>query len=189
MIVIGLHGKARVGKDVAAQYLAERFGMVPVAFARPLKLAGRAMLNLVNAALHGDLKEAPLDRYGFSPRQLFQHMGDCIRALNPDAFLYMAEDYLAVIKEEHRRMAMPLFGVTLTDIRAENEAAWVRARGGQVLHITRDEAKPVNAHHSENGIAMGAGDIRLPNNGTLDEFYKRLECAVLDRVVDPGVVV
>lgn len=184
MIVVGLHGKARVGKDVAAQYLAERFGMVPIAFARPLKQAGHALLGLNNDALHGSLKEAPLDRYGFSPRQLFQQMGDCIRALNQDAFLYMAEDYLAVIKEEHRRMGLPLFGVTLTDIRAENEAAWVRDRGGQVLHISRNEAQAVNAHHSEDGIDMGVGDIRLPNNGTLDEFYKRLEGVVLDRVVD-----
>ncbi|WP_445177068.1 deoxynucleotide monophosphate kinase family protein, partial [Pseudomonas aeruginosa] len=49
--LIGLTGRARSGKDTAANYLAAQFGLLVYALASPLKLALLDMLNLPGSAL------------------------------------------------------------------------------------------------------------------------------------------
>jgi hypothetical protein len=40
----------------------------------------------------------------------------------------------------------------VSDLRFENEAAFIRQRGGVVIHISRESATEVNPHVSEAGI-------------------------------------
>jgi len=76
MRLIGLTGPAGSGKDTVARLLCEQHGFVQMAFADPLRAMLKAGLGLTDEELHRrDLKEAPLEWLGKSPRQLLQTLG------------------------------------------------------------------------------------------------------------------
>jgi hypothetical protein len=65
--------------------------------------------------------------------------------------------------------------VVIKDIRFENEAAFLRKRGGVIWHIVRDSKIEVNSHSSEAGIVVQPADITIGNNGTLYELQAIVE--------------
>ncbi|MEB2401662.1 MAG: deoxynucleotide monophosphate kinase [Alcaligenaceae bacterium] len=66
--------------------------------------------------------------------------------------------------------------LVLKDIRFENEAGYIRRRGGQVWHIRRSTRR-IDDHSSEHGIAIAPGDVVIDNNGTLDQLARQVEQA------------
>ena len=76
MQLIGLTGPAGCGKDTIANFLMETHGFVQIALADPLRDGLKAMLGVTDEQLHRrDLKEAPIDWIGRSPRELLQTLG------------------------------------------------------------------------------------------------------------------
>ena len=73
--IIGLCAKKRAGKDTLAYHLIENYGYVRYAFADPLKNACREIFLLNDEQMDGSLKETFDDRWGVSPRVLFQRIG------------------------------------------------------------------------------------------------------------------
>jgi hypothetical protein len=65
-------------------------------------------------------------------------------------------------------------GFVVSDIRFNNEADFIRKRGGVVVHMDRVAATPVNPHSSENGIRFALGDLRLTNDGPFDELFTNI---------------
>lgn len=65
----------------------------------------------------------------------------------------------------------------IKDIRYENEASFWRSHGGVIWHITRNNAKKVNAHSSEDGISLLGVDFHIENNGTLEELRHKVQHA------------
>lgn len=173
-LVIGLAGRARVGKDTAADYLTSRYGLARLAFATPMKEGLRAMFGLDDRRLHGELKEAPIPELGRSPRQLMQTLGDWGRSNNPRLWIWAAERYLNALKADIRSQGLRWHGVVITDIRTESEADWVRDIGGTVFHLTRRQAPDVAAHNTEHGIHTRLSDFTVPNDGTVEELHHRL---------------
>lgn len=171
-ILIGLAGKARVGKDTVARYLAAHLSLISYAFADPIKQALAMMLSLTPAQLEGSEKETPLPWLGKSPRELMQLLGTewGRQLVHPQLWLLLAERNLQQLAEHHQAMR----GVVIRDVRFDNEAHWVRSKGGVILHITRADAQAVAAHPSESGITPRPGDITLRNDGTLDDLYDKL---------------
>ncbi len=174
MLLIGLAGRARSGKDTAAAYLAERYGLVSMAFAAPIKEMVGVLLGVPAQALDGVLKEEPLEGLGVSPRALYQTLGtEWGRELvHPDLWQWVAERRLLMLElAGGTRYA----GVVFSDVRFPNEAAWIRARGGTVVHIVRPEAPAVRAHVSELGLEVEPGDLVVRNDDTLETLHARLD--------------
>ena len=73
-------------------------------------------------------------------------------------------------------------GMVVSDVRFDNEAAWIRKHGGRIIHVIRPDTKAVEAHASEDGIEMQDTDARLFNSGTLEEL--QLSVRELLRVYD-----
>ena len=160
-VIIGLTGCAGSGKDTAAFANPLRRMVQSLIFPTPIQWQNRAW------------KEASLPHLGFSPRQLLQTLGtEWGRALDPGFWLKHADMEMA-------RMLITPDGIVpcivWTDVRFENEAAWIRAQGGQVWHLERSSAAPVAAHVSEFGITPLANEPRIDNSGTVDELYERLD--------------
>lgn len=172
-LLIGLHGLARTGKDTAATYLAAHYALLSYAFAEPLKLAIAQMFNLTAEHIEGALKEQPLPGIGKSPRQLMQLLGtDWGRDLvHRELWLLLAEQNLQHMAELHQDMQ----GAVLRDVRFENEAAWVRSKGGVIVHIQRPGAATVAAHTSEAGIAVHDNDFVVHNDEDLPHLYLQLD--------------
>lgn len=185
-LVIGIHGRALVGKDTSAIYLNRKFGMAPIAFADPIK---KALVNLLGATygltfkhFHGELKEKPIPGLGRSPRELMQSFGTewGRDRVNTDIWIKIAK---ARINEERHAARMRLkqySGTVISDVRFENEAEWIRSQNGLVIHLDRPDAESVNSHVSEFGIEVGETDIVLRNTGTIEELEKKLFATVVD---------
>jgi|SRR5690606_32629235 len=172
-LLIGLHGRARTGKDTAARYLAAQWCLYSYAFADPIKAAIAQLFNLTHAHIEGNLKETLLPTIGKSPRQLMQLLGTewGRRQVHPELWLLLAGQNIAnqlEIDQSHYN------GVVIRDVRFENEAEWIRCQGGHVVHILRADAEAVSAHSSESGIGIHDNDFVIHNEGTIEDFQRQL---------------
>lgn len=165
MRIVGIHGRARSGKDTLAGFLVEHHGFHRIALADPIRqfvssITGISVEDLMDSAL----KEAPLAEFGGrSPRQMMQTLGtewgrDMIA---PDLWLTVCR---LGIERSKRAGAV---GVVIPDVRFENEAEMVRALGGEVAHVIRDGAGAVNAHVSEVPLPDYLVDYTVNNDSTV----------------------
>ena len=183
MHLIGLAGKARSGKDTAARYIVKKHGYARVAFADPVKEAAAGMFGIsINYFYDDDLKEEPHPFWGISPREMVQKVGtECARQVfGDDIWIRRAQlelqriaQYNEYAQQDKYVKAIP--GVVMSDVRYENEAAWIRDSGGIIIHIQRDAVSKVRGHSSENGVACDAVDYRVFNGTTVESFCDSME--------------
>lgn len=157
--IIGLTGPAGVGKDTVASVLAGVY--TRYAFAGPLKIA-LSCLNLFEPRTRA-AKEVLLPGKPYSYRTAAQTLGtEWARRLDPDFWLKLADE-----KTVHLRK------VVFTDVRFNNEADWVRTRGGVIWHVTGRATTVTGeaaAHASEVAVDFKDGDWTLDNSGTLEDL-------------------
>jgi hypothetical protein len=112
-------------------------------------------------------KDAPIPGIGKSLRELYQTLGT-------DWGRDMIDVNLWVRHLAHRLQAYPAANVVVSDVRFENEADFIRANGGTIIHIDRDAAPKTREHVSEAGITFKQGqDIWISNNGTPETLYDK----------------
>jgi len=173
-ILIGLTGLKWSGKDTFALFLAEH-GFERFAFADPLKRSAAAALGCTVADLeahknnpHAYVKfvDGASTEFGSPPisaitvREYLQRYGtEAHREVFGDSF-WIDLTMSAALK--HPR-------TVITDARFENEQKAVRAEGGVVVRIDREECVVGDAHASEN-IEHGLTDIVVPNDGSLRDL-------------------
>lgn len=168
-LLIGLTGKARSGKDTVGKYLVDVYGYRTYAFAEPLKQACAFMFGVdIDYFYNPLLKEKVIPEWGYSPRQMAQKLGtEGGRELfRQDIWIVRAQVELNKYLTNQRPRA-----VVVTDVRFDDEAAWIRKNGGQVWQIDRKGIQKVSEHKSEAGIILQEEDIVINNNGTLEELY------------------
>ena len=160
--LIGFAGRARSGKDTVANFIVAAIGGYRYSLADPI----RAMLAPLGVDMSDPYwqarKEESIPALGVSPRRMMQTLGTewGRQLINPDLWLIMA----------HQRLLQSGPGMVISDVRFDNEAAWIRKHGGWIIHVIRPDTKAVEAHESENGIEVLAEDVQLFNSGTLEEL-------------------
>ena len=194
--LIGLTGRAGSGKDTAGGYLRdfintrkwrrERVAGLPAddnlanyfamrdSIAEPLRdmaaQFGFTWLQINDR----ELKEQMVPWLGYSPRSFMQKLGDVLRReFGADVLLKML-----VNRMEPRRFYI------ITDVRTDEEAAFIRARGGAVIMIEREKAGlfgDTGLHITEQGIDPALVYWRIYNNGSLEQLQAGLK-AFLDSV-------
>lgn len=109
-------------------------------------------------------KEIPL--FGRSLRYIMQTLGTewGRELIHPDIWVRLAE---AALFERGERMI-------ISDVRFDNEAEFVRSKGGVILHVDRILAPKVEAHASEIGIRQSPMDMYVLNDRTIDQLYDQL---------------
>lgn len=166
--VIGLHGRARAGKDTVANFILSHRGGYLYSFADPI----RAMLVPLGIDMSDPYwqarKEDVIPALGVSPRRLMQTLGTewGRQIINPDLWLILAKQRLLNFGP----------GMVIADVRFENEASWVRSQGGRVIHIERPNNVAIEAHASEAGVEFKGeeGDIKIVNGGTLEDLQNTI---------------
>lgn len=172
MVLIGFTGKAGSGKDTAANYLKQNYPFKSVAFADPIRAGMRSMIGLEDRHFAHPDKEVVLPELGKSPRQMMQTLGtEWGRVtVNQDIWLILAGKKI----DEYQREG---YHVAITDVRFENEAAYLRSRGALIVHVLRGEAGTPHAHASEAGIQRNPEDWIIYNNGSLEDLYACVDAA------------
>lgn len=170
MLILGISGPARAGKSTTAMHLIDAYGFAEYAFAEPIKHMLRAGFDLTDDQLYGAEKEKIIPWLGVSPRRLAQTLGTewGRHQVADDVWVRLAQRWLN---------ALPRWwpGAVFSDIRFENEAAFVRRNGGTVVHLVREDAPEVEAHASESGIEVNSGDVVIRNNGSIAELHARID--------------
>lgn len=161
MRLIGIAGKARSGKDTAANYLLEKLGddWSSASFADPMK----AMLGVIGVNCSDAAKDLPKNQYGVSTRHMLQTLGTewGRDGIGSDFWIDVFEMYNAGQS------------VIVPDVRFENEADLIR-KHGVLIHVQGRGGISGN-HVSEQSLPIKDGDIVIDNNGSLAELYAKLD--------------
>lgn len=172
-LLIGLAGRARSGKTTAAKHLASAHTLQTYAFADPLREGLTAIFNLSQRDFDDEHKEQPIGWLGRSTRELMQSMGTewGRNQIHPELWLLLAEQNLGFLEQTNPVAT----GFVISDLRFENEAAFVRDKGGLVIHLLRESAPGVNPHSSEAGISIHDNDFVVHNDETIEQMTGQLD--------------
>lgn len=182
-MIIGLTGLAGSGKSEAAKFFTER-GFDEYKMAGPLKRAIATMFSLPEEALESEDREQVLEPYGKSLRTMMQTLGTewGRNLIHEDLWVLIAEAHYRSMRDVYDGNVFAVVRLVVSDIRFENEAKWIRDRGGLLIHLSRPEGDGRGlVHASENGVAFDVNhDISLVNDATISKLHFRL--SVLTKV-------
>lgn len=205
MILLAMYGRARSGKDTAADYLAQQLGLYKYAFAEPLKTM---LKSVFGDHFHEGDRSGICHETGKSYREMMQTLGtDLGRNLwNEDVWINLVqkkwdwvkdgcphETHLGRISNLHLGKEQVTQGMILSDLRFDSEAEWVRSQGGYVIEIKRDERPKslfekilsvsgvevgIPGHQSEAGISHSLVDMLCCNHSSLEDLHQLLDALV-----------
>lgn len=152
-MLIGIHGKAGVGKDTAAAILIGAYGGRRFAFADPVREIAAKLFDLDVIDFDTQEKKAIVDdRWNMSRRTMLQFVGtELVRQ-------QLSERHW--IKLMHLRRQHFNGNQFITDCRFQNELDYVIQQGGFILHIASDSRSAIKygsseaAHVSESELDM-----------------------------------
>lgn len=172
-VLIGLTGRAGVGKSTAAHYLNAVHGFTRMRFAGPLKDMLRA-LGLSERELEGDLKEKPCALLGGqTPRFAMQRLGS-----EWGRDLIHPELWTVILQERARALLAAGHSVCVEDVRFPNEVAAIKALGGRIIRIRNFDINGTpDAHPSETQNLPF--DVSIYNEGiNVEVLHARIDGAL-----------
>lgn len=177
--ILGLGTSAQVGKDTAASHLEDRFDDVcRVAFADKVKQIAMLLFGLSYEQCYGPVavKEQVDPRYGLTPREIMQGIGEKMREIYEDIWV---DTVFNVTIPDLQKQGYDKF--VISDVRYPNEANKIKKEGGRVVKVVRDGAgASVGANHASEVSMQNYADFdaSLENNGTIDEFFAKVDVLV-----------
>lgn len=192
LLLIGICGRKRHGKDSVGRILRDTHGFRLTAFADPVKRVAMDVYGLSWEQCYGDgpEKEAVDPNWGLSPRVIMQRIGTEVgRSIHPDTWvkhtldnIRSAADGEGFVERDDvgRRFNRipPTVASTLwvvTDVRFPNEATAIRAAGGRVVKVVRPSlGVPTDEHPSETSVDLIDADVNIVNDGTLDTLRDKV---------------
>jgi len=186
-LVIGVSGRARVGKDIFAKYLIDVFSnehnreFKTTAFAYRLKQMCLEHFNLNRDQLWGDRKEEQT-KFGkteigdlglssnpndyWTPREIMQEIGSFYRKIDHDF-------WVRKVDEKWGYNDCP--DLVITDVRYIDECEYVK-KHGILIKIIKKGADKIHGMDHESEIFLDDKpdnyfDIMINNDGTLEDLY------------------
>lgn len=171
--MIGIVGRKRSGKDTLANFATEILGDARVlSFAEPLKQACKHAYNLSDEQLD-ETKDLIDKRWGMTPRDMMRTLGvDHFRSKDPGQWTKNMRFRI------EGAISKPETAVVISDVRFQNEAAFVRENGGVLIHVSRDLPSNSDDHVSEKTTDEIVCDHYINNDGSLRDLKNKLIVAI-----------
>jgi hypothetical protein len=170
--VIGFTGLAGSGKSTAARFYCAHHGRaLHTSFAEPLKrICAMSYPHLPSSCFYGTQEEkaAPIaDLPGWSGRRIMQHIGTQIRAVDPLAFVKMAE---------HVILSAPagIDVVVFDDVRRQNEADMLYLYGATLHRLHRISAG-LSGEEATHESEVSVGFLKVTSEINNDDSLAALE--------------
>lgn len=175
MSVIGISGRATAGKDAIAARLVERWGFTRVSLADALREEVMTRLPRTLRVIHDMVCGG-------------HNSDDCIRRMlyevKPRGFRELLQEYGSDVRRHDQpdywverwwERSLNVDRVVVPDVRFENEAKAVLARGGLLWRVERPGTSEGD-HASETMMdGWSRWDAVIRNDGTLADLYERVD--------------
>lgn len=177
--LIGIAGKARAGKDTAAQVLASYMEVYGTRcdilhFADPLKKMAAALSGNSLSLFNDDIaKEQVIPWLGITRRKLMQMLGS--EVIKPH---FGNDVWVKRIMVEVERLTHTTDFIVVPDVRFDLEAQAIKDKGGLILQINRPQAGlsgDAANHISELGVHPDLVDTTIENDGPMIDFEREVE--------------
>lgn len=174
-----LAGQKRVGKTTSTNYMKQKVsGTISLAFADPLKIACKALFLLSDAQLYDDEKDVIDSRWGVSPRQIFQKVGDLLRhglplvlpELKLDKGLIFTQNMYWRLQDAEKKDP-PL--LIIEDGRLADEHNFFKSLE-RTLSIRICKNTGLTDQHSSEKVNFQC-DVNIYNDGSLTNLYSQLD--------------
>jgi len=190
-MIIGVCGLIGSGKGTVADILVESHGFQKLSFADSLKDGVAAMFDWPRSMLEGDTPASrewreQSDRfwseeigYAVTPRYVLQKVGtECMRQGLFDG-IWVSRTKQRIQKQSYLDFVIP-------DVRFPNEIDMIHSQGGIVVHVQRGElpewveeltakgVEPRDVHPSEWAWMRSTLDMKILNNGSLDDLKNQV---------------
>jgi hypothetical protein len=182
MRIVGFGCTAQVGKDTAAEHLEKLYpGKVKrVAFADKLKNVAMELFGLSWDQCYGsqEIKETIDSRYGMTPREIMQGIGEQMRQVHPEIWV---DTVFNVTIPQFVEQGYDCF--IISDVRYPNEGDKIHEEGGVVVRVTRKgSGVTVGASHSSETAMQDyqAFDYLLENDSSFGAYFEKLELLMED---------
>lgn len=168
-MLIGLAGRAGVGKSSAANWLRHARGFRCMAFADPIKDALGTIYDVDIKTLEAThSKDDIIPGIGTSLRELYQTLGT-------DWGREMIDKKLWVRLAARKIDTLTGRDICMTDVRFDNEADFIRRRGGVIICLFRPGVQSTRQHCSEQGFTPRCEDHLIVNNRSLAGLFDNLD--------------
>lgn len=174
------------GKSTIAKHLVTRYGYTHSSFAKPMRVMLGALYKYMGISSYETdrrlyhEKEDPVPEIDprITTRHLLRTLGtewgrDCV---HPDLWIRAWQ------RDYERTHPIPNFGppVVVDDLRFPNEAAAIRALGGELWHVSRDSIDAQPSGHASDGALDGVVDFDryITNGSTIADLLQ-----VIDRTI------
>lgn len=185
-MIIAFTGKKGYGKTTAARMALSKLNSVLIySFAKPLKAGVAAFFGFTEEQTNGELKDKVDERYGVTPRKVFQIFGteimqyeiyEHLPKLNVDKRMFWAERF----EQEYKRLQrLGIKNFLIDDLRFPHEAKKIRQLGGYIVKIVREDLEKESEEHlSEQSIDEIEPDEVITSDGDLRTFQKKIDTLV-----------
>lgn len=160
--VIGLVGRARVGKDTIVDYILSNYSIyTKVKLAQPIKDAVQVLYGFTSEQVEGSEKEIIDPKWNITPRQAMVQLTETMMG-------FMGHDFFTRrLFEQYKNTP-----IIISDIRYEHDIENIRSLGGITIKIERLNNPK---HVFEDKIDNFKCDFTVYNNGTFVELYNQID--------------
>ena len=176
MVVIGIIGEKRHGKDTIANYLVKKYSFEKKTLAGPLKEICRILFGFNNEQLYGNLKEDIDEYWNVSPRKMYQFIGTDLFRKQFTKICPQIKDrfWIEIVKKQI--IDSTANNIVLSDIRFPNEVDLVDELNGINIKVVRPSIKSKDLHESETKIlSIKNYDYIVINNGTINDLHNKID--------------
>lgn len=182
-MLIGITGKAGSGKDTISDALVESLSYRKIAFADTLKNMMCIMLNVSREELEDrDFKESfPELLNGKSVRYAMQTLGTEWGRDNfgENVWVNITGNKILDLRSPSKSKNYD-DGIVVSDVRFDSEANAIKALGGFIIEVSRENLSEVENHVSEKGIDESLIDVKFENKFKTVEDVKKSFIDLMD---------